>query len=212
MDLHNQRKEYTLGTLDLDSTEESPFHQFERWFKESSQCGVLEPNAMILSTVCGLGKPTQRTVLLKLFDEDGFVFFTNYHSRKAKQIATNDQVSLLFPWYSLQRQVEISGNAEKVSPAEALKYFALRPRGSQLGAWVSEQSSVVSGRSLLRNKLDEMKQTFLNAKVPCPPSWGGYRIRPVRFEFWQGGANRLHDRIEYQRVESQIWNRQRLAP
>ena len=168
---------------------------------------------MILSTVDQDGGPTQRTVLLKYFDESGFVFFTNYKSRKATQILQNSHVSVLFPWYALQRQVEISGRAEKVSASESMKYFALRPRGSQLGAWVSQQSTVVSTRSLLQNKLGELTAKFSSGSVPMPSFWGGFRIKPTRLEFWQGGVNRLHDRIEYRLEPSdEIWHRQRLSP
>lgn len=212
MDIHSQRQEYSRGSLDIESMEGCPYRQFESWFVEASDGEILEPNAMVLSTVSSIGFPTQRTVLLKYFDQEGFVFFTDYRSRKSKHIETNRSVSALFPWYPLQRQVEISGMAERVSPAEALKYFALRPRGSQMGAWVSEQSSVVSGRQLLRNKWVEIKQKFKNAEVPCPPTWGGFRIRPTRFEFWQGGVNRLHDRIEFRLVSQANWKVRRLSP
>ena len=212
MDLNDLRQEYSERSLDVESVDPNPFKQFESWFGEATAAGVIEPNAMVVATADQHGQPTQRTVLLKYFDESGFVFFTNYHSRKATHIAGNANVSLLFPWYALQRQVEVSGVVEKVSSADSLKYFALRPRGSQLGAWVSQQSSVVSTRSLLQNKLAELKQKFATGSVPMPPSWGGYRVRPLRIEFWQGGRNRLHDRIEYQLSSDQSWQRQRLAP
>ncbi len=213
MDLNDLRKEYSAHSIDVESVDRCPFKQFESWFKEANAGTVLEPNAMVLSTVDADGHPSQRTVLMKYFDESGLVFFTNYKSRKAAHIAGNQNVSLLFPWYALQRQVEVSGIAEKVSVAESLKYFALRPHGSQLGAWVSRQSSVVSTRSLLQNKLDELKQTFVAGSVPMPPSWGGYRVKPVRFEFWQGGTNRLHDRIEYRLLAADLsWQCQRLSP
>ncbi len=213
MDLNHLRQEYTACSIDVDSVDACPFKQFESWFEEAIAQKVLEPNAMAVSTVNSDNQPTQRTVLLKYFDISGFVFFTNYDSRKAKQIADNKHVSLLFPWYGLQRQVEINGSAEKVSAAESLKYFALRPRGSQLGAWVSQQSTVVSNRSLLQNKLAELKQKFANGEVPKPPAWGGFRVKPTRIEFWQGGKDRLHDRIEYTRSTDDVsWSRRRLAP
>ena len=168
---------------------------------------------MTLATVDGDGRPTQRTVLLKYFDTSGFVFFTNYQSRKVRQIEQNQHVSLLFRWLELQRQVEINGMATRISSAESVRYFALRPRGSQLGAWVSEQSTVVSTRGILQNKFAEMKQRFSAGKIPMPPHWGGLRVSPVRIEFWQGGLNRLHDRIEYTPAEGDDgWKRQRLAP
>ena len=212
MDLHDLRQEYSERSVDVDSVDPDPFIQFETWFKEATEAEITEPNAMVIATTDPDGQSTQRTVLLKYFDQSGFVFFTNYASRKATQISGNANVSLLFPWYMLHRQVEISGVAEKVNSAESLKYFALRPRGSQLGAWVSQQSSVVSSRSVLKNKLAELKQKFSSGSVPMPPNWGGFRVKPSRFEFWQGGKNRLHDRIEYQLNSNQSWQRQRLAP
>jgi pyridoxamine 5'-phosphate oxidase len=213
MDLRHQRKEYEYGSIDVSTVDPNPFVQFAAWFKEATDSGMLEPNAMIVSTVDPERRPTQRTVLLKYFDESGFVFFTNYNSRKATQIAGNPNLSVLFPWYTLQRQVEISGLAEKVSTAESMKYFALRPRGSQLGAWVSQQSTVVSTRSLLQNKLANLTAKFASGKIPMPEFWGGYRIVPHRLEFWQGGVNRLHDRIEYRlKDDDKDWHRQRLSP
>lgn len=213
MDLRNQRKEYDQGTIDISTVDPDPLVQFSAWFQDATDSEVIEPNAMVLSTVDGAGYPAQRTVLLKYFDQSGFVFFTNYESRKATHIAENPAVSLLFPWYSLQRQVEVSGWAEKVSASESMKYFALRPRGSQLGAWVSQQSTVVSTRGLLQNKLSEMTAKFAAGAIPMPSFWGGFRVKPKRIEFWQGGLNRLHDRIEYQRPKGESqWRLQRLAP
>jgi len=213
MDLHDLRQQYAGRSIDVDSVDPCPIKQFESWFKDATSADVLEPNAMVVSTVDGEGRPTQRTVLLKYFDESGFLFFTNYHSRKGTHIAANQHVSLLFPWYVLQRQVEVNGVAEKVSTAESLKYFARRPRGSQLGAWVSEQSSVVSTRGILQNKLSEITRKFSSGDVPKPTFWGGYRVKPYRVEFWQGGKNRLHDRVEYQPVPGKNeWQRQRLFP
>ena len=213
MDLSKHRQEYLHGAIDIDSLEPCPFKQFGLWFEEASSSDMLEPNAMILATVDTDHCPTQRTVLLKYFDESGFVFFTNYTSRKAVQISANENVSLLFPWYTLQRQVEINGTAEKVSTAESIMYFARRPRGSQLGAWVSRQSSIVSTRSVLQNKLAEIRAKFASGAVPMPPFWGGFRVKPKRIEFWQGGINRLHDRIQYRfLVDDATWERTRLAP
>lgn len=213
MDLSHQRNEYSQGTIDVDSVDPDPIRQFEIWFKEACDQKLLEPNAMTLSSVGPDGMPAQRTVLLKYFDRSGFVFFTNYGSRKAQHIDGHPAVSLLFPWLGLQRQVEIGGVAEKITVAESMKYFALRPRGSQLGAWVSNQSTVVSTRSLLQNKLAELTKKFGAGEIPMPGGWGGYRVNPERIEFWQGGVNRLHDRIEYQRIEGEpTWRRQRLAP
>lgn len=213
MKLFGLRQEYAFDSIDIESVDRCPFKQFESWFQDATNSQVLEPNAMVLSTVGFDGKPTSRTVLLKYFDDSGFTFFTNYGSRKAKQIEENPKASLLFPWYSLQRQVEIGGHVEKVSLIESAKYFALRPRGSQLGAWVSQQSSVVSNRSVLKNKLAELTKKFGDGEIPKPSGWGGYRVIPTRFEFWQGGQGRLHDRIEYLvDRETADWNRQRLAP
>ncbi len=212
MDLTHLRQEYADRPLDVDHVDESPFRQFERWYREASDAQLLEPNAMTLATVDAEGRPSQRTVLLKYFDNDGFVFFTNYGSRKASQIDGNPHVSVLFPWIPLQRQVEINGSASRISTAESLKYFAKRPRGSQLGAWVSQQSQVITSRSLLEAKMDELKRKFSSGQIPVPSFWGGYRISPTRFEFWQGRPNRLHDRICYSQSETGVWDRLRLSP
>jgi pyridoxamine 5'-phosphate oxidase len=211
MDLGQLRQEYTKKGLDVDQLDKNPFKQFETWFQEATAGQVLEPNAMQIATVSNSGRPSLRTVLLKAFDEQGFVFYTNYHSQKAQDIAQNPQVVLLFFWKELERQVEITGRAEKVSTLESLKYFTSRPRGSQLGAWVSQQSSIITSRSLLEIKLDEMKRKFKEGSIPLPDFWGGFRIVPDTFEFWQGRPSRLHDRFEYKLVEGQ-WVANRLAP
>ncbi len=210
MDLSELRQEYSSGELDVESADPSPFRQFTLWFQQAQDAQILEPNAMVLSTVAD-GRPTQRTVLLKYFDEQGFTFFTNLGSRKATQLHDNPAASVLFPWYPLHRQVEIGGMVERVSTLESIKYFASRPRDSQIGAWVSQQSSIVSSRSLLQSKWEEMKKKFAGGEVPLPDFWGGFRIRPSRFEFWQGRPSRLHDRIEYG-VDGKDWKRQRLSP
>lgn len=212
MDLSALRLEYANQEHDVATTASCPFEQFQKWFEQAIKAEVIEPNAMVLSTVDENHCPSQRTVLLKYFDIHGFVFFTNYGSRKSSQIQHNHRVSVLFPWLALHRQVEISGMAEKVSTAESLKYFAMRPRGSQLGAWVSRQSEVVSSRSILESKWDELKRRFGEGEIPLPSFWGGYRIKPIRFEFWQGGASRLHDRIEYRPRDETSWQRVRLSP
>lgn len=211
LDLSALREEYSNQEHDLSTTSECPYEQFQKWFSQAMEAQLTEPNAMVLSTVDETLIPTQRTVLLKYFDRSGFVFFTNYGSRKARQISANSHVSVLFPWYSLHRQVEISGTASRVSTAESLKYFAMRPRGSQLGAWVSRQSETVSHRSILESKWESLKLKFGEGEIPLPSFWGGYRIKPIRFEFWQGGAKRLHDRIEYLPTTAG-WLRARLAP
>lgn len=214
MELYNFREEYTQAGLDLSDLAASPFEQFRKWFEQACEAEIPEPNAMSLCTVGNDGTPAARTVLLKAYDERGFVFFTNYTGRKAQQIAENPKAALLFPWVTLERQVAVEGRVEKISVAESLKYFMSRPHGSQLGAWVSHQSKVISSRSILLKKLDEMKRKFTEGKVPLPDFWGGYRVIPARIEFWQGRPNRLHDRFAYSREDekSSAWAINRLAP
>jgi pyridoxamine 5'-phosphate oxidase len=190
----------------------SPFKQFEAWYGEAIESDIHEPGAMSLATVDADGQPWQRIVLLKLFDETGFVFFTNYESRKADQMGVNSSVSLLFPWHELGRQMMITGEAEKITTVESLKYFATRPRGSQLGAWASGQSQMINSRSILETVVDRMKLKYANKEVPLPPFWGGYRVKPETFEFWQERKNRLHDRFIYQKSEAGKWFNERLAP
>lgn len=191
---------------------DDPLQQFERWFKEALDSGIAEPNAFVLATVGACGMPSQRTVLLKYFDEHGFVFYTNYGSRKAQEMAGNAQVSMLFPWLALQRQVKIQGRVEKVSREQTLRYFLSRPRDSQLGAWTSVQSRVIDSRAMLLNQWAKMKEKFARGEVPLPDFWGGYRIVPTLFEFWQGQPSRLHDRFEYTPSDDNAWQRARLAP
>ncbi len=211
-DLSQQRREYDNAPLRKSDLSSDPFQQFEAWYQQAVAKNLIEPNAMVLATVSPEGYPTQRTVLLKYFDKTGFVFFTNYESRKARQIAENSNVSLLFQWLPMMRQLEINGRSEKVSTAESLKYFATRPRGSQLGAWVSQQSSVITSRSLLEKKWDELRQKFSAGKIPIPSFWGGFRVVPRRFEFWHGRPSRLHDRFEYLSADNDHWELHRLAP
>lgn len=189
-----------------------PIKQFESWYAETCATDIPEQSAMILATVDEQGQPWQRTVLLKLFDENGFVFFTNYSSRKAEHINGNNQVSLLFPWHSLGRQVKITGVAEKISTKDSLKYFLSRPRGSQIGAWASHQSKVVKNRALLDAMFDEMKTKFDEGDIPLPSFWGGYCIKPKTIEFWQARDSRLHDRFYFSKNESGDWSSKRLAP
>ncbi len=205
------RKEYQQAALDLDSVKENPIDQFDSWFEQALSGDILEPNAMVVSTSDASGQSTQRTVLLKAFDHKGFVFYTNYKSRKAKQIAANARVCLLFPWYALERQVIIQGTAEKVSQKESLKYFMSRPSGSRLGAWVSHQSQVITSRSILEMKLAEMKRKFKDGEIPLPDFWGGFRVVPHTIEFWQGRPSRLHDRIEFVK-KGDSWSAHRLSP
>jgi len=209
-DIAALREEYTKGELDKSTVNSDPYLQFRKWFDEAVQGELLEPNAMVLSTISDNG-PMQRTVLMKALDERGLVFYTNYKSRKAHQIGDNPKVSVLFPWYAMERQVLIQGVVRKVSTAESLKYFLSRPTGSQLGAWVSHQSEVISSRSLLETKLEEMKSKFIDGKIPLPDFWGGYLIEPLYYEFWQGRKSRLHDRIQYMKSDSG-WVLDRLSP
>lgn len=211
MDIGDLRREYTQAGLTRESLEANPLQQFDQWFTQAVQGQVLEPNAMQIATVDTKGKPTLRTVLLKSYDDKGFVFYTNYNSQKAQQIAANPQVALLIFWKELERQVEITGRAEKVSALESLRYFTSRPRGSQLGAWVSVQSSIITSRNLLEMKLEEIKRKFNEGTIPLPDFWGGYRVIPETIEFWQGRSNRLHDRFEYRRT-AQGWDIVRLSP
>ena len=213
MDISDFRTEYVLQGLTREQLAPDPFKQFELWFQQACDANLPEPNAMSLATVSDTGQPSQRIVLLKYFDRQGLVFFTNYESKKARQIKANPQVSLLFFWVALERQVQISGKAIKISTAESLKYFATRPRGSQIGAWCSQQSTVISSRQMLEMKFDEMKRKFRDREIPLPSAWGGYRIVPHSWEFWQGRPNRLHDRFLYSRLDVEsAWEIQRLAP
>jgi pyridoxamine 5'-phosphate oxidase len=211
MDISDFRKEYQQGGLRRAEMLGEPVAQFGKWFAQACAAGVHEPNAMSLATVAPTGQPSQRTVLLKYFDASGFVFFTNYESRKAREIAVNPRVCLLFPWLTLERQVIVQGRAEKISALESLKYFASRPRDSQLGAWVSQQSAVIGSRQLLEMKLAEIKRKFSAGEVPLPSFWGGFRVVPEAVEFWQGGEGRLHDRLLYER-RGDGWEIARLAP
>jgi pyridoxamine 5'-phosphate oxidase len=206
------RSEYKRGALERDELKPSPFEQFAVWFAQAIEAKIIEPNAMSLATTGNDGRPLVRTVLLKSYDERGFVFFTNLESRKARQVTENPQASVLFPWLALERQIIICGQVEKVSLAETAEYFATRPRGSQLGAWVSQQSSVITTRKLLEEKWEEMKRQFGEGLIPVPSWWGGYRIVPREIEFWQGRPSRLHDRFLYTRNSGDSWKIDRLAP
>jgi len=214
MDLSSLRREYSEQGLSRSLLKADPFEQFEQWFEQACAAELIEPNGMVLSTIAGNGMPTQRTVLLKYFDRQGFVFFTNYESRKAQQISLNPKVSILFPWWALERQVAITGQAGKISTAESLTYFLSRPRGSQLGAWCSQQSSVISSRQWLEMQFEKMREKFDNQEIPLPSFWGGYRVIPDSFEFWQGRSNRLHDRFLYAKSNQNEsgWQIDRLSP
>ncbi|WP_295408931.1 pyridoxamine 5'-phosphate oxidase [uncultured Thiocystis sp.] len=208
--IRHELMERGLARAELDP---DPIRQFQQWFETAIGTDLPEPNAMSLCTVDASGQPSVRTVLLKLYDEQGFVFFTNYGSRKAREIDRNPRVALLFPWVALARQVQITGRAERIPTAESLKYFVSRPRGSQIGAWSSPQSEVIGSRSLLEAKVAEIARKFARGEVPLPDFWGGYRIVPETIEFWQGRESRLHDRFRYRRCEeSRDWRIDRLAP
>jgi len=212
MDISDYRREYMSKGLDRNDLLVSPFKQFEMWFQQATAADLEDANAFSLATTDADHGPSIRTVLLKLFDEKGFIFFTNYNSRKSKQIQCFPQVAMLFPWLALNRQVKIEGSCEKISSAASLKYFATRPRGSQIGAWCSDQSEVIESRSFLEQKYREAAEKFKSGEIPLPSAWGGYRIIPERIEFWQGRENRLHDRFQYTRLHDESWAIERLAP
>jgi pyridoxamine 5'-phosphate oxidase len=212
MDISDYRREYMSQGLEQEALLENPINQFENWFQQASEAGVQDANAFSLATMDKVTGPSLRTVLLKLFDQDGFVFFTNYNSRKSKQIQKNQQVAMLFPWLVLNRQVKVEGRCEKISTAASFKYFTTRPRGSQIGAWCSDQSEVIESRAFLEQKYREIAEKFKAGDVPLPSAWGGYRIIPHRIEFWQGRENRLHDRFQYIKQDDESWAVERLAP
>ena len=209
--IQDLRQEYSREPLLKEALDINPVNQFRLWFDDSRAAGVLEPNAMTLGTADASGRVSCRTVLLKAYDERGFVFFTNYGSRKARQISENPYASVLFPWVTLARQVEIAGPVEKISTKESLAYFLSRPFGSRLGAWVSDQSEVISSRQILLSKFEDLKRRFAGGEIPKPEGWGGYRILPETFEFWQGGHDRLHDRFIYRKSGGR-WTIAQLAP
>jgi pyridoxamine 5'-phosphate oxidase len=212
MNVSGLRRSATGFVLDREGLSDDPIVQFEDWFRYACETVPMDPNGVSLSTVDSENRPSSRTVLLKYFDEKGFVFFTNYESKKAEHIEENPNVALLFFWSDAARQVKIRGKAERIPAAETLKYFIARPRGSQIGAWVSAQSSIISSRSLLENKFQEMKEKFSNKEIPLPSFWGGYRVVPEQIEFWQGRRNRLHDRFQYSIQDDGSWAIERLAP
>ena len=211
MSLEEHRREYRFARLTREVLHDDPIIQFRRWIDEAVDAEITDPTAMILATVSSEGKPWQRTVLLKGFSDEGFVFYTNYGSRKSEHIAGNAHVSLLFPWLALDRQVMIGGRAEKLSTAQSLSYFVKRPRESQLAVWASRQSQRLSSRQMLEMQFAKMKDKFARGDVPLPDFWGCYRVVPEEIQFWQGGEHRLHDRFQYLSGESG-WEISRLAP
>ena len=211
MNVADLRKNYTqAGLLETDVLA-NPFKQFQLWFEQAVGANLVEPNAMTLATVTDEGKPSARIVLLKGFDDRGFVFYTNYNSQKGVELQTHPHAALVFLWHDLERQVRIEGKVELVAEAEATAYFHSRPVGSQLGAWASDQSQVITDRSVLENKLQQLEAEYLNQEIPKPPHWGGVRVIPHEIEFWQGRPSRLHDRLRYQLVDGN-WHIDRLSP
>ncbi|MCS5586524.1 MAG: pyridoxamine 5'-phosphate oxidase [Gammaproteobacteria bacterium] len=210
VDLIKLRREFTSNGITRAELNDNPFVQFEAWIEQATQAELTLPNAMSLATA-DIDEIGIRTVLLKSFDEQGFVFFTNYNSKKSKQIASNPKAALLFPWLDLERQVKISGVVEKISTLDSIKYFSSRPKDSQLGAWASNQSSQLSSRQALLTQFESMKAKFNKGEVPLPDFWGGYRVVPHIIEFWQGRENRLHDRFVYKK-QGDNWVVERLAP
>jgi pyridoxamine 5'-phosphate oxidase len=211
VDASSLRQDYTRAGLDRADVDPDPIVQFHEWFENAVDADLHEPNAMILATATTDGKPSARTVLLKGYDERGFVFYTNYEGRKAKEIEANPTCALLFHWGELERQIRIEGRVGRVPDAESDAYFAGRPRGSRLGAWASQQSRSVEGRSVLEARVRALEKEYEGREIPRPPFWGGYRVEPDTIEFWQGRENRLHDRLVYLRNEGG-WKIVRLQP
>jgi pyridoxamine 5'-phosphate oxidase len=211
IDIANLRRDYRTRPLERDDLAGDPVTQFRLWFEEAVAASVLDPNAMGVATVGPDGQPSLRMVLLKHFDDAGFVFYTNHDSRKAREMAAQPRVALLLYWAEISRQVRITGSASRVSTAESLRYFLSRPRDSQIGAWVSEQSRVIEGRQLLEMKFAEIRGRFAAGEIPLPSFWGGYRVAVDTVEFWQARENRLHDRFLYSRAGAG-WHIERLAP
>ena len=211
MSLQDNRREYDYGKLSRESLLDNPFEQFKLWMAQAIEADIQDPTAMSVATVNAEGKPWQRMVLLKDFDERGFVFYTNLGSRKAAEIEGNAQVSLHFPWLQLDRQVIVGGCAERLSTVDVIKYFLSRPKASQLAAWASKQSSRVNSRQALETQFEQVKEKFSKGEIPLPDFWGGYRVVPQEIEFWQGGENRLHDRFCFKRENDQ-WDIARLSP
>ena len=211
MSLQDNRREYDYGKLSRKSLLDDPFNQFRLWMEQALESGIIDPTAMSVATVDSVGRPWQRMVLLKGFDERGFVFYTNLGSRKATDITSNPQISLQFPWLQLDRQVIVGGVAEPLSDKEVSDYFQSRPTSSQLAAWASKQSSPIASRETLEAQFDAVQQRFGSGDIPLPEFWGGYRVVPREFEFWQGGEDRLHDRFSFQR-NGDSWKISRLSP
>jgi pyridoxamine 5'-phosphate oxidase len=212
MTLADLRKEYSLAGLKENDLAKDPFRQFDKWFQEAEAAKLTEPNAMTLATASRDGRPSARTVLLKGVDGRGFVFYTNFESRKGRELDGNPQATLVFPWIAIERQVIVSGPVTKVSREEVEAYFHSRPLASQLGAWASQQSTIIAGRSQLEESMKAVEKKYAGQVVPLPPFWGGYRLSPETVEFWQGRRSRLHDRLRYRREAGGSWTVERLSP
>ena len=210
VDLTELRNKFRKSGLSRSDLDDDPVKQFSLWFTEAIDSGIVEPTAMSLAT-SDESEIGLRTVLLKYFDDKGFVFYTNYESKKSRQIEKRPEAAILFPWVALDRQIKIIGGVEKVSSLESIKYFATRPKDSQIGAWASKQSTIISSRDILQNQFESMKRKFSSGEVPLPNFWGGYRVIPRTIEFWQGRESRLHDRFIYRRIEDS-WTVSRLSP
>lgn len=211
METEEIRKKYSQIELDEKTVSRDPFEQFDIWYKEVLNSGISEPNAMVTATADSEGISTVRTVLLKSYDNRGFVFFTNYGSKKSRDLSDNPKAGLLFLWKEINRQIRISGTVEKTGQRESEEYFRSRPIESQLGAWASKQSSVIPNREYLTEKYEKYREQFAGKEIPLPPFWGGYRVIPTEFEFWQGRENRLHDRICF-KLKGKEWQITRLSP
>jgi pyridoxamine 5'-phosphate oxidase len=212
MTLADLRKEYSLAGLKETDLAKDPFRQFDKWFQEAEAAKIAEPNAMTLATAARDGRPSARTVLLKAVDGRGFVFYSNFESRKGRDLDANPFATLVFPWIALERQVIVSGPVVKTSREEAEAYFHSRPLASQLGAWASSQSTIISGRAPLEESMKTVEKKYAGRPVPLPPFWGGYRLAPETVEFWQGRRSRLHDRLRYRRESDGSWTVERLSP
>ena len=212
MSIGDLRSEYTQRGLSESDLHADPIEQFRRWFEEAVAAGIREPNAMTLATATPDGRPSARMVLLKGFDSRGFTFYTNYESRKGRQLAENPWAALILFWVDLERQIRIEGRTERATIAESDAYFAIRPQESQLGAWASAQSQVLPDRTRLERRVEELRREYDGQEVPRPPFWGGFRVVPNTIEFWQGRPSRLHDRLRYLRQEQTVWSVERLSP
>lgn len=212
MILSDLRKDYSLAGLLEKDLAKDPFRQFDRWFQEAQAAGLPEPNAMTLATADASGRPSARIVLLKGVDGRGFVFYTNYESHKGRELEANPRAALVFPWFAMERQVIVQGPVKRVTREESAAYFHSRPHASQLGAWASAQSTLVTGRAAVEQGMKAVEEKYAGKEVPLPPFWGGYRLSPETVEFWQGRRSRLHDRLRYRRESNGDWTVERLAP